>query len=236
MIIRRTVGVSPGTTTIALGGSWCESCIPPQRPIQAGPMIPGYPSNWTEIGLGPAATMGPTNPYASEAELRGIRGGGLGLIPVPYGYQPGVPSGEVVGTYVDSQGRRGCDPQHNEYGEEGHYYDTKLGGNPGFARAMPTDAELATGSNYTPVNSQWIKDASGRMWPLPWMPPNGWDVNAGRAGPQPTPPLSGLRDAVPPAPVASTHEDKMFWIGIVSAGAAVAIAGVSIVSLLRGAR
>lgn len=219
MIIRRKVGVAPGTTTIALGDSKCESCIPPMHPIQAGPMIPGAPSNWHEPGLGPAsgAVSGPMNLYASEAELRGVRGG-LGMIPVPYGYMPGTPSGEVVGVYGDAYGRRGCDPQHYEHGEEGHYYDTQLG------RAMPTDAQLATDWNFTPVNSQWVPDAGGRMWPLPWMPPNGWDVNAGRSGPQPSPPLGN----------GDTADSRNFWLGVASVGVSAILAGVGVIGLLRG--
>jgi hypothetical protein len=130
-----------------------------------------------------SAPLGPGNPYGSEAEFKG----GLGYIITPTGYTPGRVPWEVVGLYTDSKGRRGCDPQHNERGEAGFYYDTQLGG---LGRGMPTDAQMSVqhgwtptfGPGYMPVVDQMVPTADGRLLPLPWVPPDGWNP-AGRSGP-----------------------------------------------------
>lgn len=182
MVIPKKVGVAAGTTTLHLGAppSAGESCL------YYGP-VNTMGSRWTPQTIGPATPMQQANayqgnPYASEAEFTGHAG--LGYIITPNGYTPGQVPWEVVGVYGDSYGRRGCDPQHNERGEAGFYYDSQLG------RGMPTDAQMSVQHGWTPtygpgymdVVNQMVPTADGKLLPLPWVPPDGWNP-AGRSGP-----------------------------------------------------
>jgi hypothetical protein len=226
MIVRRTVGVAPGTTTLALRGTMAEDCLPTIQPMNFGPGPGGAPTAAQAEAAAGAPTVGPMNPYANEIELNGRALRGLGLIPVPYGVIPGQPASEVVASYMDADNRMGCDPQHYENGEEGYYYDSPLGS------AIPTDAELSKNWNHLPLNSGWVTDVNGRMWPVPWMPPNGWNVDAGASGAQPTPPLPGLGAVT--AVQSSTHLDsRTFWLSVISATSAVVIAGVAVWGAMR---
>lgn len=215
-VIPLKVGVAPGTTTMTLGDAprgFREQCIP-TMPVTslvaalqkraAAPVAPAIKPKTAERW----------NPYASEAELTGNHT--LGLILTPNGYTPGQPPWEIVGVYGDAYGRRGCDPQHNQNGEEGFYWDTPLGdgveGDSGLGRGIPTDAQMSheygwtpdKGDGYMPVVNQMLPTADGRLLPLPWVPPNGWNP-AGRSGPRwawgtgPLQAAAGLPMAIPMA-------------------------------------
>jgi hypothetical protein len=71
------------------------------------------------------------------------------------------------------------DPQWNQRGEAGFFYDTRLGG---LAGGIPTDAELGPVYGYTPNVGGWVNAAEG-FFPAPWRVPGGWN-SAGRYGPQ----------------------------------------------------
>jgi hypothetical protein len=103
----------------------------------------------------------------------------LGFILAPLGQKvPGQFPNEInyayggAGTYLCPP-----DPQWNQNGEQGLYYDTRLGG----LGDIPTDAELARNYGYTPVTSAWINAKEG-FFPAPWRTPGGWDP-AGAYGP-----------------------------------------------------
>lgn len=185
MVIPKRVGVAPGTTTLQLGAppSKGESCLyyGPVNTMGSGGAVQASAAETAA-----AMRSVPNNPYGSEAELKGR--GGLGYIITPNGYTPGQVPWEVVGLYTDAYGRRGCDPQHYERGEAGFYYDTQLGG--GLGRGMPTDAQMSVQHGWTPtfgpgymdVVNQMVPTADGKLLPLPWVPPDGWNP-AGRSGP-----------------------------------------------------
>lgn len=108
----------------------------------------------------------------------------LGFIVNPLGVKvPGQFPAEINYTGSGDQYLCPFDPQWNQRGEQGMYYDTPLGG-----PAIPTDAELATVYGYTPVMAGWIKAKEG-YFPGPWRPPGGWNP-AGKWGPQMS--LSGV--------------------------------------------
>jgi hypothetical protein len=105
----------------------------------------------------------------------------------PYGKIPGSwPTG-----ITQSRGPRGeylqpYDPQYNTRDQAGYYHDTPLGRPSLFQRwrrrrtlkkalgAIPTDFEMASLYNYTPVASGWISTEQGYLTP-PWLPPNGYN-------------------------------------------------------------
>jgi len=99
----------------------------------------------------------------------------LSFVVAPVNPQPGVFPAGIQYAYGGT-GRYLCppDPQFNQRGEQGFYYDTALG-------AIPTDAELAKNYGYTPVTSGWINSREG-YYPAPYIPP-GWNA-AGAYGPQ----------------------------------------------------
>ncbi|MGH7175761.1 MAG: hypothetical protein ACREJC_00145 [Tepidisphaeraceae bacterium] len=108
----------------------------------------------------------------------------LGFILAPLGEKvPGQFPSEIQNAYGGT-GEYLCpfDPQFNQNGEAGLFYDTQLGG-----PQIPTDAELATVYGHTPVASGWIPAQEG-YFPSPWRTPGGWNP-AGAWGPQPS--LSG---------------------------------------------
>jgi|WetSurMetagenome_2_1015567.scaffolds.fasta_scaffold348677_1 hypothetical protein len=103
----------------------------------------------------------------------------LGFILAPLGQKV---AGQFPSDIQYSYGGNGTflcppDPQFNQRGEQGFYYDTPLGG-----PAIPTDAELATVYGRTPVASAWINAKEG-FFPSPWRVPGGWNP-AGAWGPQ----------------------------------------------------
>jgi hypothetical protein len=104
------------------------------------------------------------------------------MVLAPFGKIPGAYPSQINysygggGTFL-----RPADPGFNTRGEQAFFHDTNLG-------AIPTDAELATTYQYTPVASGWVAAKEG-YYPSPWTPPNGWNP-AGAYGPQMS--LSGL--------------------------------------------
>lgn len=109
----------------------------------------------------------------------------LGFIVAPLGQKvPGQYPNEINYSY-GGDGVYLCppDPQWNQNGEQGFYYDTHLGG-----PAIPTDAELATVYGRTPVAAAWVTAKEG-FFPGPWRTPGGWNP-AGAWGPPVS--LSGL--------------------------------------------
>ena len=132
----------------------------------------------------------------------------LGFIVAPFGQIPGAYPSPIAYSY-GGNGKYLCpaDPQFNQRGEHGFYYDTPLG-------AIPTDAELSKNYGYTPVTSGWVTAKEG-YFPSPWNPPNGWNP-AGAYGPQMS--LSGLRDATAIDLIAATNAQnaRMFKLAILS--------------------
>ena len=153
------------------------------------------------------------------------------------------------------------DPFFNTRGEQGFYYDTYLGApasrlsfwqrrqlkkfyknltkqrmqdeasSPFLGGAIPTDAELATYLQYTPVESGWVAAKEG-YFPAPWLPPDGWNQAGGRGwttpGYGPHPELRGLGETPPPEDVIAAlnvHNQRVFALTLVST-AAVAIAAM----------
>jgi hypothetical protein len=125
----------------------------------------------------------------------------LGFIVAPLGKEvPGQYPSEIQYSYDGNRSYLGpFDPQFNTSGEAGLYYDTALGG-------IPTDAELATAYQYTPVASAWINAKEG-FFPAPWRTPGGWSP-AGAYGPKMS--LSG-------AGLTSVVGDYKLW-GVLAAG------------------
>lgn len=100
----------------------------------------------------------------------------LGFVVAPFGQIPGAYPSPIAYSYGGNGGYLGPpDPQFNQRGEAGHYFDTPLG-------AIPTDAELSKTYGYTPVASGWVAAKEG-YFPSPWEPPNGWNA-AGDYGPK----------------------------------------------------
>jgi hypothetical protein len=100
----------------------------------------------------------------------------LGFILAPLGHKvPGQYPNEINYSYGGG-GSLLCppDPGQNTRGEQAFYSDTHLG-------AIPTDAELATAYQYTPVATGWIAAEQG-YFPGPWVPPAAWNP-AGAYGP-----------------------------------------------------
>lgn len=157
------------------------------------------------------------NPYAETASMEGpVRSFfqrvksrlGLGLVLAPYGDISPQLYSEIAD--IENNVHYQCapfDPQYNQRGESGFYYDTPLGH--GFAKhgivgqalagsTPPTDLQLSRIYGYVPVvNSgagvpgRYI-DRPGETWTAaPYMPPNG-------GGPYGTwgPPLRGARRGV----------------------------------------
>jgi hypothetical protein len=160
----------------------------------------------------------------------------LGIILTPYGQIPGAYPSAINYSY-GGNGQYLCppDPQFNTRGEQGLYFDTQLGNGQklSFWQRMklrrqlgqiPTDAELSTVYQYTPVASGWVASKEA-YYPNPWLPPNGWN-QAGAYGPQPQ--LRGLAegevsaDAHDVIAALNAHNARVFALTLVST-AAVAI-------------
>lgn len=142
------------------------------------------------------------SPYADLVSLKGpgnllrrlvqrLKTRQLGLILAPYGDISPLPYSEIAD--VENNVHYQCapyDPQYNQRGEPGYYYDTPLGN--GFAKhgvvgqglagsglgALPTDLQLSRIYGYTPLVNGWVPgkyiNAPGATWTqAPWTPPDG---------------------------------------------------------------
>jgi len=114
----------------------------------------------------------------------------LGFILAPLGQEVAGQYPNEIGYSYGGNGQFLCpfDPQFNQNGEQGLYFDTQLGD-------IPTDAELSTAYGYTPEVSGWIAAQEG-YFTGPWVPPGGWNP-AGAYGPPVAPrkPLGALSGA-----------------------------------------
>lgn len=163
----------------------------------------------------------------------------LGIILAPYGQIPGAYPSEIAYSY-GGDGTFLCpdDPFFNTRGEEGHYYDTQLGG---LGHSMPTDFELAPAYGYTPMIDGWVVSKEG-FNPGSWIPPNGYSPS-GAYGP-PMAPLSykspgPLGDPTMPMTiddvVATIQEQnqKMFTLSLITT---IAVAVSALVATYRTAK
>lgn len=123
--------------------------------------------------------------------------------------------------------------------------------------AVPTDMQLSTQCGYTPVVSQWIPMKEGAYSPAPWVPPHGrptpndpafmtpWGNGAapayhrpGIAGPMASvlgaETADGTAPPMDPATAAvhelKMHQDRMYMLGILSAGA---VASTALINVFR---
>ncbi len=101
------------------------------------------------------------------------------------------------------------DPQFNQHGEQGFYFDSQLGG-----PAQPTDMELAHNYGYTPVEAGWIPSTDGKFYPGPWRVPGGWNP-ADQYGPQAS--LGGLQDVSVTLPPGATSSDAQAVVDALNA-------------------
>lgn len=107
----------------------------------------------------------------------------LGIILSPLGVKTPRQYPNEIGYTYGGSGEYLCpfDPQFNTLGERGWYFDTQFGGLNGLDFAIPTDAELSTVYQYTPVEGGWVAGKEG-YFPSNWIPPSGWNP-AGPYGP-----------------------------------------------------
>lgn len=124
--------------------------------------------------------------------------------------------------------------------------------------AVPTDMQLSTQYGYTPVMSQWIPMKEGAYSPAPWAPPHGrptpndpafmtpWGKGAAPAYRRPgiAGPMANVlgaetatADGAPPMDPATAavhelkmHQDRMYMLGILSAGA---VASTALINVFR---
>lgn len=124
--------------------------------------------------------------------------------------------------------------------------------------AVPTDMQLSTQYGYTPVMSQWIPMKEGAYSPAPWVPPHGrptsndpafmtpWGEGAAPAYRRPgiAGPMANVlgaetatADGAPPMDPATAavhelkmHQDRMYMLGILSAGA---VASTALINVFR---
>lgn len=265
-----TVGVSPGTTTMLLTGptaSAPEPIVGCENPARAARqrylMFP--PGKYVAMGgqvIQKAATTikQVVDPYETLESLKGLgraalRGSGLGAILAPYGNQTPNPSNQLVAA---TRSRDYC-TRRPSMGPN-YRQDQTLAYEPGARNhginglgAVPTDLQLATQFQYTPVISQWIPFTNKTWSPAPWNPPTGatggdpgfW--SAPTAGPMQTiatgQPLNqylgGLGDttATPVTdPVTASvleqraQNDRMYLLGIISAAA---VASTALINVFR---
>lgn len=185
----------------------------------------------------------------------------LGIVLAPYGQIPGAfPS--AINYSTGGNGTFLCpnDPQFNQRGESGYYYDTQLGAvvKPGlftrlrFKRAMrklglgqiPTDAELATVRGYMPVESGWVATANPKASiPGPWFPPSGapqggypMPIALGDAAPMTpvTPPIIPSTTSVEDVMMAlSAHNDRVFSLALISTTAAAVSALITVFRTIK---
>lgn len=167
---------------------------------------------------------------------------GLGIILTPYGKIPGAYPSEISRTTHGGTPLCPFDPQYNQRGEQGLYYDTQLGGLPALPRLplgrtladIPTDFEIARVRGLVTPNHGWVATQQG-PYNEHWVPPNGWTAT------QPT----GVRINAPTnVPGLGTsgddaveelnrHHRNMFALGVIST-AAVLVS--SLIAAIRTAR
>jgi len=214
----RSVGTSPGTTTLVLenqqpNGLGIQQCWPVPEPIH-------LPQPTTRPQIPEAGPRVVYDPYGSTAELNN----GLGFVLSPWEINRTLPGGPPY--------QKPFDPFYTTRGEQGWYYDTQFG-------EIPTDAEYGKNVCYTPVKSGWIYDQKRGYVPPPWVPPDGWQPTA----PQYGPPTSlhgaelGLQQAAGTlgdvAEELAKHQRRQFYLSIVSTAAIASVALVTIVQALR---
>jgi hypothetical protein len=254
-----SVGVAPGTTTMTLAGPVGETvgCENPARVARQRYWL--YPPGKFVAGVQRAGARIRTvmDPYGSIEALRGGLGrvfgrrrrGDLGIVLAPYGDRSPNPSYEMVsatkdfgpGTYCTKRPERG--PGFRWWETSAYEPDSAAGGINGTLGAVPTDLQLATQYDHTPVISQWIPFTQGLWSPAPWIPPQGQPATYGpafmtRRGRG----FAGLGDAddvvAPPPldPISASlleqrrHQDRMFLLGIISAGA---VASTALINVFR---
>lgn len=164
----------------------------------------------------------------------------LGIVLTPYGKIPG----SFPAAITQSRGGNGeflnHDPYYNQRGQCGWYHDTQLGSpKPSLLQrakralglgAIPTDFQIASTLNYTPVMSSWVWTDQGYIQPPPW---------------RPSAPLAGFRDSVevpgvsPAATVddvvqtMNAHNDRVFALTLVSTTAVAVSAMITIFRTLK---
>lgn len=184
----------------------------------------------------------------------------LGIVLAPYGHIPGAfPS--AINYSTGGNGTFLCpdDPQFNQKGESGFFFDTQLGAivkpnwftRQRYKRAMkklglgqiPTDAELATVRGYTPVESGWVATADPTAYrPGPWVPPSGappggypMPVSLGDATINPvTPPIIPQQTSVADVMAAlNAHNDRVFSLALISTTAAAVSALITVFRTIK---
>lgn len=176
-----TVGIAPGTTTLRLNGASCSnglkgpSCPPDPAKMPGSSWVPPKGWKFTEL-TGPGSGMTKPKFYNPYADIASLKQAGLGIVLSPDGRVPGAYPWEINRTGPSNAPQlTPFDPQYNQRGERGYYYDTQLGS------SIPTDAEQGRNLCYTPVQNGWVYAKEGYI-PGPWTPPNGWSP-AGAYGP-----------------------------------------------------
>lgn len=170
----------------------------------------------------------------------------LGVVLTPYGHIPGsFPTGITSSYKGATTWAPPFDPQWNERGEAGYYYDTQLG-SPRRLNGLgqvPNDFELARRYGYLPVNSGWVVGDKGYQ-AGGWLPPDGGYPGQPAATRFPLVPR-GLGDL--PSPVVTTsgataedvlavmaaHNDRVFALTLVSTTAVAVSAIIGIFRTLK---
>lgn len=248
------VGVAPGTTTFQLAGPQATCSASPARiayermrerppwsrrvngapPVPAGAPPAAEGGKGARVGAGVRARLKAVlDPYSTLESLRGVR-----LL--------GNPTREIV---ASGKGWTACRADErlskvNDFrADETSSYGSQMTdqepfgepsglGTPGY----PTDRQLSTIWGYTPYISGQIPFKEGAWAPAPWVPPDG-----GRPGYiQAFRRRVGLGEAVnagavPSPDVASAtlqtlqaHQDRMYFLGIISAAAVASTAMINV--------
>jgi hypothetical protein len=162
--------------------------------------------------------------------------GGLGIILTPYGKVPGSYPSEISRTTHGGVPLCPFDPQYNQRGEVGLFYDTPLGravSRVPMGRTLadiPNDFELAKVRGLLTPNQGWVATNNGPYNEF-YVPPNGWTAT------QPTntritlPTLGATSDDV--VAELNRHHRNMFALGVLST-AAVLVS--SVIAAIRTAR
>lgn len=172
---------------------------------------------------------------------------GLGIILAPYGKIPGAYPSEISRTTHGGVPLCPPDPQYNQRGEVGFFYDTPLGGastrRVPLGRTLadiPNDFEIARVRGTLTPNEGWVATQQG-AYPGPWVPPAGWRPT-GSTGvrinlPTNVPAGLGADTIVDPAQAVidelNRHHRNMFALSTIST-AAVLIS--SLIAAIRTAR
>jgi hypothetical protein len=253
-----SVGVSPGTTTMVLAGPIGETvgCENPARAARQRYLMfpPGkYVAAAAALQNAGGRIKRVLDPYGTIEGLNGAvrrrwwqrRQRNLGIVLAPNGDRSPHPSYELVASGKDFGPSAYC-TRRPERGP--NYRESTTSMYPSEMRnhglgAVPTDMQLATQAGYTPVMSSWIPFKQGMWSPTPWIPPQGQPATYGPAFM--TPHGRGFAgpvgDVVPsatapvdPATAAvhelQRHQERMYWLGILSAGA---VASTALVNVFR---